>query len=349
MPGTRGPRQRPPPPPASRDVQLDLLNPDPSAVAFDALTSGASLVVSISGGKDSQAMARHLASERLQRGWSGHAEAVHADLGRAEWAQTPAHVERCAAESGLPLVLVRRERGDLVSRIEDRLSTVSTLDPTRPAKPFWPSAAQRYCTSDLKRGPIQKHVRSLGDGAARGEGRGTVVVSAMGMRAAESHARRKRPVLSVDRKVTSTHLRDLSPEAALAAQRASGGRLVLAWLPIHAWSDADVWRELGTSQGDLARRRELYASGAEAEALDGWEAHPAYVLGNERLSCSLCVLGSRSDLANGIRHNPALAARYIALERQTGYTFQDGRSLESIAEEEGLIRYLPVLSPPAHA
>jgi hypothetical protein len=37
---------------------------------------------------------------------------------------------------------------------------------------------------------------------------------------------------------------------------------------------------------------------SDAEAVSGWPCHPAYVLGhgNERLSCSFCVLASVNDL-----------------------------------------------------
>ena len=109
--------------------------------------------ISISGGKDSQAMQRAVMAQVT----APRFDLVHADLGRAEWPQTPQFVERMGLEVDLPVNVVQRVKGDLVQRIEERLDTVSTIDGTKPAKPFWPSAAQRYCTSDLKRGTIQKH------------------------------------------------------------------------------------------------------------------------------------------------------------------------------------------------
>ena len=269
-------------------------------------------------------MLSRLTTLRRAHGWPGVAEAVHADLGRAEWPQTPEHVERTAAEAGVALVVVRRVKGDLLARIEERMHTVSTLDPTRPAKPFWPSPMQRYCTSDLKRGPIQKHTRTH---------RGVVVVSAQGMRAAESSGRAKKPVLTVDERISAKHFAGLTPAEAVALHPERGGRLVLNWLPLHDWTEADVWNELGSSLEDLDRRRAVFAAGFHAVALHGWAAHPAYILGNERLSCALCVLASRRDLVNGARHNPALLAAYIALEKRSGYTFRDGLSLSEIAAE----------------
>ncbi len=295
---------------------------DPTALA--ALAAGAVLSVSVSGGKDSQAMLSLLA--RVHGELTGRAEVVHADLNEpdgtgAEWPQTPGHVEATAAVSGWPLVVVRRAKGGLVQRIEERAATTAGTD-----RPFWPSSAARYCTSDLKRGPIQMHLRRHGSTA--------LVVSAMGMRAGESHARARRPVLFVAPGVSAAAYDGLSPAEALAAHLdAPRGRLVLNWLPLHDWTEAQVWDELGTDAADLDRRRALHDAGHVDEALAGWQAHPAYVLGNERLSCALCVLGSRSDLLNGVRHNPELAARYAALEARSGYTFRQDLSIADVIAE----------------
>ena len=302
-------------------------------VALAALRRGAMLAVSVSGGKDSQAMLQRLVAMRKVLEWPGAIHAVHADLGRAEWPQTAAHVEMMCRSRWVPLAVVRRERGDLLARIEERLASVSMAG-EGVAKPFWPSAAQRYCTSDLKRGPIQKWLRALG--------KDVVIVSAQGMRAEESSRRAKMQPLSVSQALTSKHLRDLTPSAALNAWQTEGGRLVLDWLPLFDWTDEQVWAEIvPAGQRELRRRQALYLAGEEAEALHGWRAHPAYVWGNRRLSCALCVLACRSDLVNGLRHNPELGAAYIALERASGYAFKHGQSLEAIAAEERID--LPIL------
>lgn len=281
----------------------------------DAIGMGAIVSISVSGGKDSQAMTRWL------RGQGIAGEIVHADLGRAEWPQTPGHVELISEESGLDLFVVQRVKGDLVQRIEERLNTVSTVDSTRPAKPFWPSAAQRYCTSDLKRGPIQKHQRA--------HGRGELIVSCIGMRADESNARAKKSPISIERGITCKALRDLTPGEALAKWDGSG-RLALTWLPIHDWPIDRVWEQLGTSVADVARRQSLYRANQIEESLEGWGAHPAYVYGNERLSCALCVLASVADLCNGRDHHPELFQHYVELEKRSTYTFRDGLSLSDL-------------------
>ena len=150
------------------------------------------------------------------------------------------------------------------------------------------------------------------------------------MRADESHARAKRPAITLDRKLTGQALRNLNPDEALANYPDAGCRLVLNWLPLHAFSEAQVWHALDLSYSEIQRRRSLYAAGGHDEALEGWAAHPAYVFGNHRLSCALCVLGSRNDLVNGARHNPDLLQHYIELEKRSGYTFRHRTSLQEI-------------------
>ena len=84
---------------------------------LDAVERGAWIVFNLSGGKDSSAamFAVNLILDAL-----GHPRerriAIHADLGRAEWDETPATVEDLAAHAGVPLTIVRRNAGDLFDR-----------------------------------------------------------------------------------------------------------------------------------------------------------------------------------------------------------------------------------------
>jgi hypothetical protein len=135
----------------------------------------------------------------------------------------------------------------------------------------------RYCTSDLKRGPISRWLRNTFPS-------GNVVCS-MGLRAEESSARAKRQTFRI-RKDSSAPTK---------------GRFVYDWLPIHDWTEADVW--------DCIRQH-------------GNVYHEAYTYGNHRLSCALCVLGSLNDLINGAVHNPDTYREYCRIEAVTGYSFR---------------------------
>jgi DNA sulfur modification protein DndC len=123
----------------------------------------------------------------------------------------------------------------------------------------------------------------------------TRIVNCMGMRAQESSARAKK--------------------SAWAEHAAHGvaGRAWYDWLPIHELSLTDV---LGTISDA------------------GQALHPAYRLGNERLSCVFCVMASASDLRNGAEQNPELYARYVEMERRTGYTMHMSR--KSLPEITGV-------------
>lgn len=278
-----------------------------------ACSKRAALAISISGGKDSQALLNAVSAWHTSNGYEGDLFAIHADLGRTEWPQTPEHVERICQVAGVPLVVVRREQGDLLARWEERMEKLRGT-----GKPFWSSAQNRYCTSDLKRGPINKYLR-----------RYQFVISVEGIRAEESPNRAKKPQVELRPAITSSALHDVSLDDAIS-YRSFGQRLALTWNAIHEWSKEDVWAACGTNSVDLASRQQQYAAGDEAGALLDWPAHPAYVLGNERLSCALCILASKNDLRNGAKHNPALYARLVEMEQQSGFTFRADMALSEL-------------------
>lgn len=312
-----------------------------------AMEAGAALAISISGGKDSQAMLAAVVAEYRRRDWRGPLLAIHADLQSAEWRQTKAHCQNLCARLGVELLIVSRRQGDLPTQIRARMEKLRAEGST--AAP-WPDAKNRYCTSDQKRGQIEPVLRSSPwpsatqryctadqkrDQLFHEHRKHGLIVSAMGMRAEESPARRKRKAVTIQKRITSKALVDLTIAEAISLA-SEKQRLAVDWLPIHDWTAADVWEACGSSLEDLKRRQELYAEGKAEEALTGWTAHPAYVFGNQRLSCVFCILACKSDLVNGARHNPELFREYVAIERESGFTFQHGRSLESLAEEAGV-------------
>ncbi|MCA0453951.1 MAG: phosphoadenosine phosphosulfate reductase family protein [Chloroflexi bacterium] len=234
------------------------------------LRDGAALVLSVSGGKDSDAMCHHLLQRRQREGWPGEIAMIHADLGRAEWQSTTDYVHELARRKNVPLHVIRWTQGDLIDRIWQRYHA----DPSRPC---WPSSKVRYCTSDLKRAPISRWIRNTYP-------TGTVIC-AIGLRAEESSTRAKKTAISVREDCTAPTL----------------NRLTLNWLPIHNWTESEVW--------DCIRQH-------------GNVCHEAYKYGNHRLSCACCVLANVSDLINGAIHNPDTYRELCRIEAVTGYSFR---------------------------
>lgn len=132
----------------------------------DLIKAGALVVCNHSGGKDSQAMFHYLKAivprEQLV--------VVHAHLPGVEWEGVIDHIMKTIdgydyyqAQAGKTLLEMVERRG------------------------MWPSSATRQCTSDLKRGPIEKVIRAICK--ERGF---TTVINCMGIRAQESSARAKK-------------------------------------------------------------------------------------------------------------------------------------------------------------
>lgn len=168
---------------------------------FAERAAGALFVISHSGGKDSQAMTSLIralvpASQIL---------VVHASLGDVEWPGTVEHIRKTTV--GLEFEICAAEK--------------SFLDMVR-RRGMWPSSATRQCTSDLKRGPIERTVRQY----IKSRGLSGRVVMCMGMRAEESSKRAQKPVF-------------------LRSERNSkAGREWFDWLPIHRMSTAEVFETI---------------------------------------------------------------------------------------------------------
>lgn len=105
---------------------------------------------------------------------------------------------------GFPLHVVRNPNKDFFSMVRHRGK--------------FPSPAQRQCTSDLKRGPIQTWIRNNVED--------TLIINCMGLRAEESPARAKKHKLARNKSMTNSK------------------RTVWDWLPIHDWLEPQVWAYL---------------------------------------------------------------------------------------------------------
>jgi len=244
------------------------------------------VAVSISGGKDSQTiLGVTMALVRMQA-YTGHVFAIHADTG-AEWRESLPHCELLCKHYGVGLIVAQPFRA-LPDHIERRCKMMAAQLPR--GKPGWPSPAQRYCTSDCKRSPIQKAIRTEFPALP---GKLSRVLSVTGERRQESSHRAKLPEFNVDKMLTTPT------------------RIVHQWRPILDFTIDDVWTHI--------RRT-------------GLPRHPAYDLGNERLSCAICVLACKGDICRGAKARPDLADRYLRIERDYGFTFMHKTSLKAILD-----------------
>lgn len=229
---------------------------------------GALFVINHSGGKDSQAMYLHV--RKLVP--KDQIAIVHADLGPVEWAGAIRHIQETTSDEPLHVCKSRRT---LLEMIEQR--------------GMFPSPTLRQCTSDLKRGVIEKTIRGITkDRKAAGNSAWGLVVNCMGMRAQESSSRAKLVQFK-------QHLGN-----------SKAGREWYDWLPIHDWSAQQVFDSIAQA---------------------GQRPHVVYSLGMSRFSCVFCVMSNKQDLTTAARlateqpellNDPDLYKKYVGLERSTG-------------------------------
>jgi hypothetical protein len=105
-------------------------------------------------------------------------------------------------------------------------------------------------------------------------------------------------------------------------------RLALTWFPIFNYTIDEVWNTYDLNSEDLQNAQWEYKETGKIPSW--WLFHQAYVLGNNRVSCMFCVLGSLNDLQNGARHNPKLLKEMIDMENQSGFTFKNKWSLKKL-------------------
>lgn len=170
------------------------------------------------------------------------------------------------------------------------------------ARGRWPDANNRYCTSEFKTGPVRTLMTRLVretrtaraqpiTGPGARSGRRVRILNVLGLRAEESPSRAR-----------------LQPFAFDAAS-SNALRHVDRWLPVHDWTTHQVWRRIARA---------------------GTRSHPAYALGLPRLSCSFCVLASRSALIRAAQLRPRLAAEYAAAEKRMGHRFRNDLSMSEV-------------------
>jgi 3'-phosphoadenosine 5'-phosphosulfate sulfotransferase (PAPS reductase)/FAD synthetase len=251
------------------------------------------ILANISGGKDSQTMLRVLVAAAEAAGVRDRVVCVFADLGDAdEWPGTAELAAEHAAGYGLRFITVCRMVADPVTGERRQQGLLEYIE----HRGKWPDAQNRYCTSDMKRGPISTVITRLvaeqRDGGVTG--RRVRVLNVQGLRAQESVKRRLMVPFYRDERATNATRREVD-----------------VWLPIHGWTLDEVWADIRAS---------------------GVRHHEAYDRGMPRLSCVFCVLASGSALVLAAQLHPEGARKRAELEARMGHTFQNGRSMAEIIE-----------------
>lgn len=246
------------------------------------------IVISISGGADSQAALDVTVTEADRQGIPRHRlVTVFCDLGpEDEHPGTAELAAEHAAHYGLRHERVFREVPDghggkvqqgLADHIEDR--------------GMWPDSKRRFCTSDMKRGPVWKLFTRLADEARAAGVEGRVrILDVQGKRAQESPERRRMAPFTRNERASNLTRREVD-----------------TWLPIHHWL------------------KEVFARCAQA----GTRVHPVYAdLG--RVSCIACVLAPTSALIRAAQMYPGIFAAKAEREDRMGHTFRYGLSIRDI-------------------
>jgi 3'-phosphoadenosine 5'-phosphosulfate sulfotransferase (PAPS reductase)/FAD synthetase len=256
------------------------------------IDSGAHFYVGHSGGKDS--WAQFAALRELVPASRLHV--VHADLGEVEWQDIKPMIADNIGDRELMVARAIHADGSPKTFFSAVRARRESLDRKgQHDAPAFPSSAARFCTSDLKTGPIWKVIR-----AHAAEVGAHIVVNCVGIRGAESPSRAKRIASrgTLNRNAKST----------------TKTRTAYDWWPIAHWSDEEVWKMI-----------RIYRL----------PVHEAYANGNDRLSCRFCIFGSCGDLQRAAAASPELLAKYSALETEVRSTMFNGQTLaQRIAGEK---------------
>jgi 3'-phosphoadenosine 5'-phosphosulfate sulfotransferase (PAPS reductase)/FAD synthetase len=162
------------------------------------LAANCAVAIGVSGGKDSVACALAVAHHLDAIGHRGPRLLIHADLGELiEWADSLRSCERLAAHLGWELVVVRRAAGDMIARWQKRwennVARYANLECVKLILP-WSTPGMRFCTSELKSGPITSELRR--------RFKNLPILSVTGIRRQESSNRSRMPIYTPSKNLT---------------------------------------------------------------------------------------------------------------------------------------------------
>jgi 3'-phosphoadenosine 5'-phosphosulfate sulfotransferase (PAPS reductase)/FAD synthetase len=257
-----------------------------------AIKSGSPIAIGVSGGKDSCAMALALTDYLDAEGHSGPRILIHSDLGRTEWKDSLPTCERLAEATGLELLVVRRQAGDMLARWQGRWSNnverYESLSCVKLILP-WSTPSMRFCTSELKIDVICA--------ALTNRWRGTTILSASGIRADESTQRAKAPIAKRQPKLDRT------------TRKTEGWD----WHPILHWTEAEVWAL------------------CEEKGFRMHEAYTRYGSSRVSCAFCILGKNADLRAAAGCADNHDLYREMVALEVESTFAFQGGEWLGDVA------------------
>ncbi len=264
----------------------------------DLLAANAVVAFGVSGGKDSVAGAI-AAFEHLDAiGHTGPRILVHADLGdvdpalSVEWEDSLPTCERLAAYLKCELLVVKRPAGGMMKRWLGRwrnnvrryadLSCVKVILP-------WSTPKMRFCTSELKSAPIASALVKRFPGQT--------IISATGVRRAESPERASAEACSVNKRLANKSKRTIGYD----------------WNPIAEWTERDVY------------------AFCDSRCFTLHEGYTRY--GMSRISCRFCIMSKRSDLiaSTTCADNAPVYRTMVDLEITSTFAFQGSSWLGDVA------------------
>lgn len=263
------------------------------------LQANAPVAIGVSGGKDSSAVAVATIQHLDSIGHSGPRLLVHSDLGQTEWKDSLPSCERLAARLGVELSVVRRAKGGMMERWEqrwaDNVARYANLECVKLILP-WSTPDMRFCTSELKVAPIcQELIRRFP---------GQTILNVTGIRRQESDGRKNAPVAKPQPKLTSK---------VRVGKRWQVSTTGIDWHPIVEWSLDDVY---GFLRAHSIRLHEAYAT-----------------YGLSRVSCAFCIMQNDKDrlAATACVDNHPLFRRMTNLESLSTFAFQGAKWLADTA------------------
>lgn len=278
------------------------------------LDQHAPLIICVSGGKDSRLAAELSVAYARERGHAGRITLIYADLNSpaftVTWFDALSQCQQLAARLEVELVVVARERGGLMERLQSRwaanLKRYIALECVTLILP-WATPKMRFCTSELKVAILQRWVRkTFGD---------QPVVCVMGIRRDEGTSKKKgrgtAPVVKV-------------------YHRKNGKK------PPMPEGSVD-WNIIVEVKNEYVLEWILSAT----------DTPSSYLLGARRYSCAYCFMCTISDLMAALkdpRNHPIYRAK-CSLEILSAFSYQGERWLSDLGphlltedERQGLKR-----------